>query len=97
MLSQGSQGSGATVDAGDTDGDDRDEDDNVHEAVVAFQASVLNRQDERAGTLGIWVVGVEETIVGGADEKADKCETQDVEESDSPEDLLNGRWKSLDI
>ena len=44
-----------------------------------------------------WVVvsRVKQSWVGRADQEADKKETNDVEEGDSPKDLLNGARKGL--
>ena len=44
-----------------------------------------------------WVVvsRVKQSWVGRADQEADKKETNDVEQGDSPEDLLDGTGKGL--
>lgn len=96
LLGERRQGTGSAVDARDTDGDDRDADDDVHERVVAREASVPDGNDERRGALGVGVGGnVEEIGVVGRDEQTDKRETQEVEEGDTPEDLLDSTGQRL--
>lgn len=94
VLSHGSQGTRATIDSRNTKGKDRDEDDTVHEVVETSETRVLANQDERRG-LGVGVTANVKSGVGGADEKTDEEETEDVKEGDSPENLLDGAGKSL--
>jgi hypothetical protein len=94
LLSKGSQGAGSTVDAGDTNGDNRNADDEVHEVVESDETSIFTSQDEGRDTISVRVGGVEQAGVLGADEHADERETKDVEEGDTPEDLLDSAGKS---
>ena len=79
--------------ARDTKGNDRHQDDHVHEGSICGHAGILCGQDERRSTLTVSVLGVEETLIGGRDQHADQCKTEYVEEGDAPEDLLDGRWE----
>lgn len=82
-LRHGGQGARATVDAGHADGHDGDDNDGVNEVVEAGEAGVL--ADEHKGRGGHVAAGraffaaAEETRVVGADEEANKEETEDVE------------------
>lgn len=61
-----------------------------------MQARVLPNQDKRRGVdVGVRI-GAEEVLVGRVDEQADKEQAQDVEERDTPEDLLDGTGETLD-
>lgn len=79
LLGKGSQGTRAAVDARDTERDNRNADDKVHEGVITLEASVLCRKHEGRGTILVGVAAVEETVIGGADEHADKGKADDVE------------------
>lgn len=96
LLGHGSQSTRATVDTGDTDGNDRDENDDVHEVVEAVQTGVATDKHEGRG-LGVRVGCLrQEGGVVGVDKETNEEETQDVEEGDTPEDLLNGTRERLD-
>lgn len=79
MLSEGSQSSRTSVYARDTNRDDRDEDDDVHEAVVSGETCVESGKHERRSAVGVGVRGVQETVIGGADQEAYEGETENVE------------------
>lgn len=61
-LAEGSQGTRASVDAGYTDGHDRDDDDHVDEVIESIQPGVLaDKHKWRGGHVG--AVSAEETLV----------------------------------
>jgi hypothetical protein len=93
LVGKSSEGSRTTVYTRDTDGDDGDENDNVHETVKSNQSSVLASNDEGGG-VGIGR-GAHQTIVVGGNKKSDKGETEDVEQGDSPKDLTDSTRKGL--
>jgi hypothetical protein len=96
LLGKSSEGTRATIDTGDTDGDDGDEDDDVHEVVETLETGIATDEHEGRG-LGVRVgSGGEQGRVVAVDEKTDEEETEDVEQGDTPEDLLDGTGKSLD-
>ena len=86
MLGKSSQGTGTTVDARDTDGHDGDENDNVHEVIETLKTGILSSKHEWRGTISVWVLSVEQTLVLGADQETDEGKTEDIE----PEMLLDG-------
>lgn len=92
-VSERGQGTRAAIDARNTDRDDRDADDNVHERIVTLKTGILGGQDEGRSALSVGVLGVEETLVARGDEKTDEGETDNVEEGNTPEDLLDGTRK----
>jgi len=86
LLGKSSQGTGTTVDARDTDGHDRDENDDVHEVIETLETGILSGKHEWRGTISVWVLSVEQTLVLGADQETDESETEDIE----PEMRLEG-------
>lgn len=78
-MSKSSQGSRATVYARYTNRDDRDENDNIHKAVKSLETSILASKHERRSTVSVWVLGVQESVVGGADQQANEGKAEDVE------------------
>lgn len=78
-MGESSQSARSSVDAGDTQRDDRKADDEVHEVAEAGNTTVDSSQDEGRGTLLVRIFGTEETIIPGADQKTDKRKTDDVE------------------
>jgi len=96
FLSQSSEGTGATVDARDTNGQDGNQDDSIDEVVETVETGVLDSQHKWRGTVGVWIVSTDESVIIGSNEETDQEETEDEEESDTPENLLDSTWKSLD-
>lgn len=91
LLGERGERAGAAVDGRHTDGQDRDQDDDVHERVVAVEVGVLaHKHERRGGDIGIRVTGAQKARVVVRDQEADEEQTQDVEEGDTPEDLLDG-------
>lgn len=89
LLSESSQGSGSTVNTRHTDGQDGHENDEVHEVVEALEASILADKHKGRG-LGVGVGGRrEQSGIIAIDQDSDEEETEDVEDGDTPEDLLN--------
>ena len=93
LFSESSQRAGTTVDTRDTDGNDGDKNDNVHETVESFKTTVASSNNERRGvgtlrTEKIWIVR--------ANEKTDECKTKNVKEGDTPENLTNSTRKRLE-
>lgn len=95
LLRERGERTAATVDAGYADRNHGHEDDDVHERVETPQAGVLPNQDKRRGiNVGIRV-SAEEAVISRVDEQADKEQAQDVEERDTPENLLDGTGQTL--
>jgi hypothetical protein len=95
LLGKRAECAGATVDTGETDGDDGKHDDDVGEVGEADDTGSLGDDDEWRG-LHIDVAAVsEKSLVVVVDEETDEGEGQDVEEGDTPEDLLDRRGKRL--
>ena len=86
---------GATVDTGETDGDDGKHDDDVGEVGEADDTGPLGDDDERRGGHVDVAAVSEESGVVVVDEETDEGEGQDVEEGDAPEDLLDRRRERL--
>lgn len=96
LLGHGSQSTGSTVHTGDTDGDNGNENDDVHEVIETVETGVATDEHERRGLgVGVGSLGQKSWVVG-VDEKTNEEETQDVEEGDTPEDLLDGTGQRLD-
>lgn len=94
LVSERSQSTGATVNTRYTNGDDGNENDHVHEAVKSNQTSILASNDKGRG-IGVGAAS-EETVVVRLDKETDKEKTQDVEESDTPENLTDGTGERLE-
>ena len=96
LLGERGERAGATVHGGHADGQDRNEDDDVHERVIAVEVGVLAHEHEgRGGDVGVRVSGAQKARVVVRDQEADEEQTQDVEEGDTPEDLLDGTGERL--
>ncbi len=78
LLCEGGQSSGSTVHAGKTDGDDRNENDNVQEAVESVETGILGSNDERAGSDINEGVGAQQPLVIRADHEADEEQAENV-------------------
>lgn len=96
LLRESGQSPGTAVDARHANGHDGDHDDDVQEVVEAVEAGVAGGQHEHGRTVAVRVVSANEARVVGSDEQADEEETKDVEERDTPEDLLDGAGELLD-
>ena len=79
MFGECSQGTGTTVDARDTDRDDGNENDDVHEAVVSNETCILCCEYEWRSSFGIWVTSIQKPVISGANEKADEGEAKNIE------------------
>jgi hypothetical protein len=88
-LSHGLHGSGRTESARVGDRQDGDGDDSVEDGGKDLDLGVLNGQHEGRG-LGVGTRGTEETGIIAAENDSDNEEVDDVEDSDTPEDLLGG-------
>ena len=81
LLGHGGEGTGATIDTGTANGQNRDKNDKVHKVVKPDEVGVFADQDKRRG------VGVtrrvlrlaDEVRVGVVNQQTDKEETEDVE------------------
>jgi hypothetical protein len=91
LLSKRTQCTRATVDTRETDGNDRQHDDDVGKVGESDNASALGNNDEGRG-LDIDEGAIAKEIgVVMFDEQTDESERQDIEESNAPEDLLDRR------
>lgn len=95
LVSERGESTRTTVDTGDTNRYDGDENDNVHEAIEADETSVLGSNDERRG-VGLATLSSEQTLIVVPDEQTDKGKTEDVEKGDTPENLTNSTRKRLE-
>jgi hypothetical protein len=95
LLSKRTECAGATVNTGETDGDDGKHDDDIGEVGEADDTGPLGDNDEGRGC-HIDVAAVsEESFIVVVDEETDEGEGQDVEEGDTPEHLLDRRGERL--
>lgn len=76
MVGERSQSTRTTVDTRDTDGDNRDENDDIHETVETDQATILRCNDEGRG---VGATAAKKSLIVGADEQTNKSETKNVE------------------
>jgi hypothetical protein len=95
LLGKRAECAGATVDTGETDGDDGKHDDDVGEVGEADDTGSLGDDDEgRGGHIDVAAVSEESGVVV-VDEETDEGERQDIEKGDTPEDLLDRRGERL--
>lgn len=94
LLSKSSKGSRTTVDTGKTDTDDREENDHVDEVAKSWNAGVDCDNDEWRSS-HIDEARSEKSRVVVWHQKPNKEESKDVEQRNSPEDLLDGTRKRL--
>lgn len=71
------------------DRDDGQGDDGVEDGGKNFDTSILDSQDERTG-LGVGTAGAQQSLVVRSDDESKDKEIDNVEEEDTPEDLLSG-------
>lgn len=90
LLSERTQCTRSTVDTGKTNGNDGEHDDGVGEVGKSDDTSALGDDDERRG-FNVDKTAAQKSGVVVVDEQTDECEGQNVEEGDTPEDLLDGR------
>jgi hypothetical protein len=95
LVGKRSEGTRSTVYTRHTNGNNGDKNDNIHEAVKTNETGVLGSNDERR-SVGSITSSTEQTLVVVPDQKTDKGKTEDVEESDTPEDLTNSTGKRLE-
>lgn len=95
LLGKSSKSTGRTVDRGVTNRQDSNHDDNVHDGRQHVNASVLDGNDEgRGGGIGRRVT-IQETRVVVRDKQTNDGKGNDVEEGDTPEDLLDSGGQGL--
>ena len=63
--------------------------------IISGQSSIFGSQDEHRSTIFIRVCSADETFIISCDKKTDKEQAEYIEQSDTPEDLLDGTWKSF--
>jgi len=86
-LSHSLNGSGRAEGAGVGDREDSNGDDSVHNAREDLDTSILDSKNEGRG-LGVGTAGTHETLVVGGEDETDNEQVEDVEDGNSPEDLL---------
>lgn len=90
LLGESGKGTRGTVDGGVTDREHGDHDNDVHDRWEGIDLGVVDSDDERrSGGISAGST-VEEKGVVVRHEQADKRERDDVEEGDTPENLLDG-------
>lgn len=95
LLGQGGQSTGGAVDGGVTNRQHGNHDDHVHHRGKTRDTGVLNRDNE-GGSLGVGRgITADEALVVESDQQADEGESNNVEDGDTPEDLLDGGGKRL--
>lgn len=93
-LGHGLHRAGGTEGATVGDGDDGNGDDGVENGRKNLDAGILDGKDEGGG-LGVGAGGTQEAGVVGRDNEAENEEVDNVEESNTPEDLLASHWDGL--
>lgn len=93
-LSHGLHRTGRAEGARVGDRDDREGDDGVEDGGKDLDTRILNSQDERTG-LGIGTAGSQQSVVVRSDDEPKNEKIDDVEEEDSPKDLLGGTGNRL--
>ena len=78
LLTESGESTRTTIDTRHADGDDRNKNDDIHEAVKALETGILANEHE-GRSLDIDVAGAEQTRVVAVDEQADEHETENVE------------------
>ncbi|KAH3659994.1 hypothetical protein OGAPHI_007199 [Ogataea philodendri] len=94
LLSKRSNGSRTSVDGRVTDRQHGNHDDNVHDRRKDLDTSVSDSNDERRGS-SVDGTGTQKSWVVVRNEQTNHGKRDDVEEGDSPEDLLDSRRKRL--
>lgn len=94
MLGESDKSSATTVHTRHTNRQDGNQDDDVHERVVTLETGVGDGDDKGRGAR-IVAASVQQSLVGRVDQETDQEETNDVEEGDSPKDLLDGAGEGL--
>jgi hypothetical protein len=86
-LSHSLDGSGRAESAGVGNREDSNGDDSVHDAREDLDTSILDGKNEGGG-LGVGTAGTHETLIVGGEDETDDEQVEDVEDGNSPEDLL---------
>lgn len=95
LLGKGGKSTRGSVDGGVTDGQDSNQDDDIHDRRQSFDSCILNGNDERRG-LGIGGGGTADKFrVVVRHQEANDGKGNHVEESNTPEDLLHGSGEGL--
>lgn len=96
LLSQGSEGTRSTVNTRHTNRQNRHKDDNVHEVIEAHKASVLaDKHERRRLDIRVRGLGQQGRVVRG-NQQTDEEEAKNVEDGNTPEDLLDSTGQRLD-
>lgn len=93
-LSHSLHGSGGTESARVGDGQDGDGDDSIEDGGKDLDTSILDGQDEWRG-LCVGTGSTEKTLIIAAENDSDDEEVDNVEDCDTPEDLLGGGGNGL--
>lgn len=94
LLGESNKSSATTVHTRHTDRQDGNQDDDVHERIVTLETGVGDGDDKGRGARVI-AASVQQSLVGGVDKKTNEEKTNNVEEGDSPKDLLDGAGEGL--
>lgn len=86
-LSHSLDGSGRTESAGVGNGENSNSDDSVHDAWKDLDTGILDSKNEGRG-LGVGTAGAHQARVVGGEDETDDEQVENVEDSNSPEDLL---------
>lgn len=89
LFSERTQCTGSAVDTRETDGDDRHHDDDVGEVGKADDTSAISDDDKRRRFNVNKSAVSHELWVGVLDKQTHESQRQDVEQGDTPEDLLD--------
>lgn len=92
--SQSLDGTGRAEGCGVGHTDDGNSDDSVHDRWQATNTGILDRDDEGRG-LSVGTGGTEQVVRVAGNNQADDESTQEVEDHDTPEDLLGGLGEGL--
>lgn len=94
LLSERGQGAGRAIDGGVANRENSNENNAVHNGWEDLDSSIINGDNEWRG-LGIFAAGSEESLITIWNQQTDNGQGHDVEETDTPEDLLDGSWQGL--
>lgn len=96
FLGESGKSSGSSINARDTDGHDGNHDNSVDEVIETVESGIKGGDNERRGTVTVCASLLEETWVVGWNQKTDEGKTDNIEEGNTPENLLDCSWESLD-
>jgi hypothetical protein len=90
LLSKGDQCTRSSLNTGDTNGNDRDHNDNIHEVVESDESSILANDDEWRGR-AVTITGANESLIIRPDEETNEEQTEDIET------IFTRQWRCSEV